>query len=522
MKFNLLKKSRWLHKYFGLVLLLFLAWMSISGVLLNHPNIIKNIGVNKSLIPDSYIPNNWNRSTLKNILYTKNIKQDSLLLYGNEGIFISSAKANIIKPYMRGDFPTSPRLKRTNHLWADTINNRILAATNNGLYVCWANKYKWEKIPLHDNNEPIVKILALPHSLVLVSKSAFYVSEYTKTLSFKKVVPNKKETEQNVSLITIFFALHDGSIWGLPGKIIWDIAGIIFFFLCVSAFYVWYYPKKWKRKYKRKKKKTSTSEKTKHKFFLKYHKKLGWYASIILLIIVITGMFLRPPLIMAIFKAHINKKWYPAIKNPNPWHHKIRNALYDSQSYKIVLDCSDGIWAGNLQNNITFEKQNIPISVFAMGATVFEEEKPNTWLVGSFGGLSRYNTLTQKSESVLQIKKTKGRGMPGSLLVTGYIKAPNGENYVLGHYKGLCNLKGNEQTNAIKMPNSIKQNYKMPFWNFLFEIHNARIFKSILGGFYMLVIPLGGLLSLLILLSGIFDYWNTKLKTNKRLQKSNN
>jgi len=29
--------SRWLHKYVGLLLILFLMWMSISGVLMNHP-----------------------------------------------------------------------------------------------------------------------------------------------------------------------------------------------------------------------------------------------------------------------------------------------------------------------------------------------------------------------------------------------------------------------------------------------------------------------------------------------------
>ena len=54
----------------------------------------------------------------------------------------------------------------------------------------------------------------------------------------------------------------------------------------------------------------------------------------------------------------------------------------------------------------------------------------------------------------------------------------------------------------------------MPFWNFLFELHNGRIFKGMLGSFYILIIPLGGIIGLLILLSGIFDYWFIKSKGN--------
>lgn len=511
MKFSLLKKSRWIHKYFGLTLLLFLAWMSISGILLNHPNLIKKISVPAFLIPNNYIPENWNRGTLKNIIYTKELKKDSLLLYGNEGIFIAPQGGFPILPYMQGEFPKAARLKRTNHIWTDTLNHRFLAATNDGLFVCQATKNEWQKISLPDKNIGVLKILVLPKKIVLVSSSAFYLSDYKKELYFEKYIPKKySEENEKISLVTVFFALHDGSIWGLPGKLIWDLGGIVLFFLCLSAFYIWFYPKKWKRNYKRKKEKTSKTEKNKHKFYFKYHKKLGWYFSILLLIIFVTGMFMRPPLIMALFKSKISEKWYPAVKNPNPWHHKIRNALYDSQSENIVLDCSDGMWVGSIEKNTTFEEQKIPLSVFAMGATVFEEEQTGSWLVGSFGGLQRYFPKTEKAQKLLKIKPPKQKGMPGNLLVTSYVKAPDKNYYVLGHYKGLCDLKGNPQPDVLKMPQIIREEYKMPLWNFLFELHNARIFKSVLGGFYILIIPLGGLLSVLIVLSGIFDYFKRK------------
>ena len=98
-----LKISRWLHKYLGLVLLLFLAWMSLSGILLNHPNLIQNVSVHRIFVPKQYQPNNWNRSSLKGIEYMG----DSLLLYGRQGVYLSHDKGQSFTTFMKGEFPTS-------------------------------------------------------------------------------------------------------------------------------------------------------------------------------------------------------------------------------------------------------------------------------------------------------------------------------------------------------------------------------------------------------------------------------
>lgn len=46
----------------------------------------------------------------------------------------------------------------------------------------------------------------------------------------------------------------------------------------------------------------------------------------------------------------------------------------------------------------------------------------------------------------------------------------------------------------------------MPLWNYLFEIHNGRFFKDLVGDWYLLIIPLGSLLFILITLSGVYDW----------------
>jgi hypothetical protein len=50
------KISKWLHKYIGLALILFLMWMSLSGVLMNHPDLIAGIYVPRLLVPLQYHP----------------------------------------------------------------------------------------------------------------------------------------------------------------------------------------------------------------------------------------------------------------------------------------------------------------------------------------------------------------------------------------------------------------------------------------------------------------------------------
>lgn len=486
--------------------------MSISGVLLNHPKLIVNASVPQWLVPKHYHPDNWNRRAMKGIVYP-GINRDTLIAYGYQGIYHSTDRGRSFSPLMDGDFPTAARKKRTNHLFFDREFQLLLSATNDGLLQFDSDQSTWEKVQLPDNNVPVIKLIRVEDRVVAVSKSSLYISPLGSNLHFEKRIPQRSTEEEYISMIRVFLELHDGSIWGFPGKLVWDAIAIIMLFLCVSAFYVWYYPKKWKWRYKKKKRSTPLVEKKNRNFFFSYHNTLGWYASAILVVIVFTGTFLRPPLMLMIADGKIFKKYYPAIHDSNPWKYKIRNALYDSVNRKIVIDCTDGIWSGSLMEN-TFEKEDMPFRIFAMGATVFDEERPGTWLVGSFGGLERFIQERNEVISVLESNEPARTNRPARTMVNGYIVAPDGTEYISSHYKGVCDTQGNRVTDAFIMPEEIKKHYRMPLWNFLFELHNGRIFKGVLGKFYILVIPVGGIFGMLILITGIFDYWYLKLSRN--------
>ncbi|MDP2722694.1 MAG: PepSY-associated TM helix domain-containing protein [Bacteroidales bacterium] len=510
---RIFKTSRWIHKYPGLVLLLFLAWMSLSGVLLNHPGLVRGISVAGFLVPGHYNPENWNRSGMKGLLQFDSL---TYFAYGNEGIYVSENSGKSFTGFMDGNFPNAAWKRRTNHLVCLVGTNQLLAATNTGLFISDLKLRQWQQIILPGNLEPVQKILFKADTCIVVTKSAFYTTENNNLNGFTRIVPGKAAEEEHILMFRAFLELHDGSIWGLPGKLLWDIAGLILFFLCFSAFYVWYYPKKWRRNYKRKNIHTSKTEKKRRSFFLRYHKKLGWYAAILLIIIFFTGIFLRLPLLITIAQSSLAKKYYPAWKHKNPWHEKINNALFNSQNNRLMLECTDGLWAGDISGQLVFEKMHLPVPIFAMGATVFEEESPDNWLIGSFAGLFRFSLSNSRGISLLSLKTESNRGRPSSVLVTGYVAGFNNTNYVLDHYKGLCDVDGTPQPTVLPMPAEIKQNFRMSLWNFLFELHNARIFQGAIGGFYILIIPLFGMISLLILMSGVFDYWYVKLKKSNR------
>ena len=75
------KKAVSWHKYIGLFLSIILVWMSVSGILLNHPDLIANIGISKAYFPDEYIPENWNRGGIQDIVY---LNDDTFIIGGKQ------------------------------------------------------------------------------------------------------------------------------------------------------------------------------------------------------------------------------------------------------------------------------------------------------------------------------------------------------------------------------------------------------------------------------------------------------
>lgn len=499
--------SKWLHKYAGLVLILFLAWMSASGVLMNHPDLIAGISVPKWLVPPQYPIENWNRSAMTQLLFSE---WDPRLAYacGKQGVWKSTDGGRNFSRMAIG-FPEALFYRKTAHLYLwEGPYPVLLAATNNGLYACDLPADQWRRLPFGEPGEEFKKIVRVGDSLVVFSESHAYRSPLpAKGLRFEKIPFSRSEPEPRVTLVRLFFDLHDGKVWGLPGKLLFDVAGIILFFLSISAFYAWYYPWKRRREKARSALKSSRPLRRLFKWFLKYHLKLGMWAAVILLIMGGTGLFMRPPLLAALAYGSIPASLYPGALPDNPWDQKIHNALYDPLDNRLVVQATDGMWSGPADFSGPFVPTALDVPIFVMGATVMEPAGESGYRIGSFNGIFEWQRSGHPPLDLLtgQPAGDVSAVRPAEMMITAYWETPDGRAFVNTHRQGIVPLGGGGEV-PFGMPPALREGYRMPLWNYLFEIHNGRFFEDLVGKWYILLVPLGSLLFVLITLSGVFDW----------------
>ncbi len=509
---RLFRLSRWIHKYVGLLLLLFLAWMSLSGVLMNHPHLISGFSVPAWLTPPQYRPENWNRNMMTDLVFSRD-RPEIAFAAGKTGVWITTDGGYHFEPYNDG-LPESLFYRKTRDLflWEADGLAILFAATDGGLYMRTIDAGQWESVALGDKPDPVRKVLAYGDRLVVAAESAFYVSGLPPTRnSFVLTHTGREEIEPRVTLVQLFFDLHYGKAWGLAGLLLFDFVGLTLFFLCVSAFYTWYFP--WQAKRNRKSwLLTNKTTKRAFKTMFHYHLQLGIWIAAVLLIIGGTGLFMRPPLLAVIADGSIPRTAYPGFLDDNPWKEKIRNVLHDPVDRSIIVQASDGLWIGRDSLDKPFRRHHLDVPIFVMGATVLEPA-PDGYLVGSFSGLFQW--LRSNGASIdLETGQTVSGSMsmrPANLMVTGYFETPAGESFVSTFEQGVVPIDGSETVGRFEQPAELGDSFRMPLWNYLFEIHNGRFFKDLVGTWHLLIIPLGSLLFILITLTGIYDWLYLKL-----------
>jgi hypothetical protein len=486
--------------------------MSISGILLNHPELIKSLSVPQFLLPKDYDLVNWNRSSLIQAQYSET--NDKLAYFcGNEGVFRTEDGGITFQNMTNNGFPQSAYSKRTKSISLfEKYDKKILfAGTFDGLYKYNFESNVWKKQYLPSSEDKIVKLIKNEDSIIVVTDSEMLTAyALDEKIKFRKVDLPRIDENPSMTMIEFFFNLHNGEIWGLPGKIIFDIAGLILLFLSFSGLYIWLSPK-----YRHLKEKMNLKKSISHTgWFYRNHLKLGIWSFVILLIFAVTGLFMRPPLIMALLGNEIALKFVPAPNPNNIWQHRIRNAMFDSKTNRVVIDTKDGYWVSEKGIYGQYSDEMPPVPIFAMGATVFDNDENGNILIGSFAGLYRIANSGFYAENVIDKDEPMVSAVrPGANLITGYFKEPNGEEYVTTHFGGLFNINNPDQiSEKFRMPKFLSQNYSMSLWNYLFEIHNGRIFQALIGDYYIMIIPLSSLIFIIVIVTGVFDWIYLKFR----------
>ena len=499
---KLYKKSKWYHKYFGLILIFFLIEMSVSGIILNHKEVFYKYDMPSFLTPSNYDIKNFSRSAIIDFIK----KDDYYYIAGKKGVYRAKDEEELnFKPLFDGLSPYT--LKRKSYDLQE-IKNYIFLATEDGLYYLKSGEETWKKI--FDVNEVIKKTIKKDDNhLFVFSESNIYILD-VRSLKIKKITP-QREGRRFVTAVEVFFHMHDGRIWGLPGRILFDFMGLVIIFLSVSAFYMWYIPKKINKR-----KGNLKNNRKFYRFFHKYHKKIGVYTFIFVIIISFTAIFMRPPFIAAITDV-IWPRWTYLSKIPeNPWEKRIENGLYDKARNKLIIQTSEYLWEWNIRDDDFSEKavkskQKWPL--FIMGATYLETDEDNNYIMGSFSGFFKFYPEENKYVNLVKTADKYNRIKPDKeAMVAGAFKY-KGKYYIATHLQGLKDLNGNKAV-LFKQP-KIMNDIKMPLWNWNFELHNGRIFKFIIGKYYIILVPFSAVFFFLVMISGLYDWFFIAVKSKK-------
>jgi hypothetical protein len=497
----MLRFFRKYHKWFSLTVTFFILLFAVSGIILNHRELFSGLDINRNLLPPVYRYSNWNLAAIKGSVKAGG---DSILVFGNIGVWSTNSTFKSFHD-MNGGFPRGIDNRKVNTLSWSPVSG-LYAGTLFGLFRF--NGHTWEACALPGRGARVVKVLQQGDSLLVMTRSNLFVATRTSHYrEFREIqVPKGEDSDGKAGLFKTLWVIHSGEIYGIAGKLIVDVVGVVFIILCITGliyFFIPYRLKKTRDVFNR------TKLKRYNKLSVKWHNRFGSWAIFFLMLNTATGMFLRPPLLIPIAGERVLTLKYTELDNPNPWFDKFRDFLYDEVSRRFLVATSEGIYYSD--NCFGRELKIFPFqpTISVMGINVFEKSGPGHCLVGSFSGMYEWDPLTGRTIDCItrtEYHDTGQNGPPfGKVAVAGYIRCNDSTRLIFDYAHGAISLEGKNPLDPI--PASIVEASPMSLWNASLEIHTGRIFEPILGPFYILVVPMVGLATLFILISGFFSWW---------------
>lgn len=477
------------HRWAGLLAAVFILVFCVSGIILNHRDLVTGAEVSRKLMPPSYKIKNYNNGVIKGTLP---LDKDSLLAFGNCGVWLTDRNFTGLTDFNRGF-----------RKGVDNRNIRNIVRTKNGDIWCAAqyNLYRlsekgWSEINLPGNTERLTDICLDKDScgIVAVTRSNLFISDGKG--AFQPFTPAAPANDDNrVPLFKTIWQLHSGELFGLTGKIIVDIVALILIFLSITGIILFILPYNIR---KRALKRLSViSSRNKFKWNFKWHNGIGYYTFPVVLLIIVTGTCLRPPLMIPFVLSKTAPLPGSNLDNDNFWHDKLRALRYDSDSGSWLMSTSDGFYRlGDLTDIPGAVPKNLAPPVSPMGITVFQKDSDGKWIIGSFSGIYKWQPDKGIIEdyftgNAIDNQKRQSFG-PGKNTVSGYTSdtpSPTVFDYAKGADK--------------KLPaDELIERQPMSLWNFALELHVGRCYTPFLGPLSDLFVFIFGTIITLILISG--------------------
>ena len=498
---KLLSIFRKFHKWPGIVITLFVILFSLSGIFMNHRDLISAIDINRSFLPKDYSYQNWNKGAVKSVCQ---LGGDSALVYGNIGIWLTTDHFKTFQDWNAG-LPKGTDNRKISKM-LKTPDGKLFAGTYFGLYQYSFNQHEWQKKQLPVLEERITDLILKQNELLVQTRS--FLMKSTDGNSFQPItIPAPEGYTGKASLFKTLWLLHSGEIWGSVGKLVVDLFGLVILIISLTGLMHFIFPTWLKRR--REKKKDNSKLVSARNTNLHWHNRLGWIFIPFLIFVTITGMFLRPPLLIAIANSMVSPIPGTVLSSPNAWYDKLRRVLYDEQQHIFLFSTSEGIFFTdeNFREPMRRLINEPPVSV--MGCNVLEKKNESSYLIGSFNGLFLWNPLTGQVLDYLSGSPYEAPEVAGppisKYMIDGWFSDKSGNEFYFDYNRGVLPIRNNTEFGG--MSDEIIQKSPISLWNLSLEIHTGRIFEPILGMFYILYVPLAGICILIVLISGFFIWW---------------
>ena len=513
------RRLRWVHKWGGLFFTLFLIIFALSGIVLNHRVALSEVDVPRSVLPPEYRMEHWNLGAVKGTL---RVSSDSILLYGENGLWLTDSSRACFSRFERG-----MRSGADNRLVANVVrthSGQLFAVTTFDAYQWNHSTQSWQRLterfaPSDRMTDAAVK----GDTLVLQSRSELFLA--TAPYAHFERIHLKAPTNAPLGRFTFrtLWMLHSGELFGAWAQYFVDFLGVILIVLCLTGVVLAFFPKLLKRQRKRQPEGKSVLRRV-FKFSLQLHNKLGVYLLAFLLLLTVTGMFLRPPLLVAIARLRHQPLALTHEHNPNPWWDNLRMIRYDRHHHRWLLQTPFGFFTtSNLHSAPTKLDHEPPVGF--MGTNVLQQEDADHWIAGSFSGLYRWNARTGESWNLYTGQRyvaPKHQGIPDfTYSVSGYstdlgarpvvFDYNRGAEYALGGAKKAATDDDEqefvcyERADFSVMPEQV-QDGRLSLWRVALETHTGRISTFLPNIVIQLFIFLSGTFLLTVLISG-FIVW---------------
>ncbi len=541
------------HRWVGLVFSIFILLFCISGIILNHRTLVSSLEVNRCFLPDSYQLKNWNGGIVKGTVDITDIElpgsalnnAKKLLIYGQYGTFVTDADFTKVEDYNQG-FEQGVDHRQVRHV-VKTSDLTLWAAGNFDLYKRSLGTEAWTRVSLEKNEERLSDITLKGDTLLVATRSAFYQS-VDLGQTFRRIELKTPEGYRSeVSLFKHIWMLHCGQLFGTVGKLIVDLLGILLIILCLTGIIYFLLPYSLRHSNRKLQGYDKETEKDKiasakklvkrkaewMKWNLKWHNRLGYWTIGLTLLLALTGMCLRPPLMVPLALTKTAPLPGTTLDNNNAFHDKLRGVRWDEQLGLWIIITNEGFYAidEDLEHSQAVLIPEAP-AVSPMGVNVFERNPSSAvvnsdghtiyhteWLIGSFSGLFVWNPLKGTvTDYFTREPYVQPTGRPiGSVMVSGYSTDLLADPEIVFEYnEGPC-IRTMPPTEPLVMQAAempvLLTSQPMSLWNFALELHTGRYYDSFLGPLSVLYIFIAGLLLTLILVSGLILYRRSHQKT---------